>query len=754
LAKCHKNREAYLYPVIVAIFFASGFAALIYQIIWQRALFTIFGINIEAATVVVTGFLLGLGFGSVLGGWLSRTRTIPLLAIFGLIEIVIGAFGAISLHVFHWVGISTLRLPVIAVTAITLVLVIIPTLFMGATLPILTQYFVQRVKNVGRSVALLYSLNTLGSAVACFVSAFGLMRLLGLQNSILVAATINIVVGSTGLGLAYWAKLQSQTARAVDYQVAEIRSTVSLQQKWSLLFACLVSILTGYISLSYEIIWVRAFLIGTNLSQAFAMILGAHLGGLAMGSWWTGRYFAVKAHNTQLLGMLGLVILFSSVFGFSVLPLAAKAASFGGRNFVFITLLLVFVQTVISGVAFPLLCHVGFTADGKAGLHLSLVYVSNILGSTAGTLFTGFVLMDRISTAQISALLAAIGAVAAAAVAELAPMSWSRRGAFIGLGVIVVVLCSPFAVKARFDRYYERLIYKDQIGSEPPFADVVENKSGVITVNTDGVVYGNGMYDGMADVDLINDKNHLIRPLSLSLYHPRPRDVLMVGLATGAWAQVIVNNPAVERLTIVEINPGYLGLIAKYPSVMTVLNNSKVEINIDDGRRWMNRHLDRKFDAIVQNTTYNFRPNVTNLLSVEYLRLAASHLREGGVIMYNTTGSNRAQRTGCMIFAHALRELGIMVASNEPLQLDPGRLKTVLENYSIDGHRVFDLSNPSHRARLEEIMATVDPSTLDQDGPYGAMETCRSIESRTDYLPPITDDNMGEEWQRFSIRRR
>src|SRR5262245_42963678 len=151
--------ETFLYPVIVAVFFASGFAALIYQIIWQRALFTIFGINVEAVTIVVTGFLLGLGFGSLFGGWLSRTSTIPLLALFGLIEIAIGTFGAISLHVFQWAGARTLHMPVIAATTATLLLVIIPTLFMGATLPILTQYFVHRVRNVGRSVGLLYCIN-------------------------------------------------------------------------------------------------------------------------------------------------------------------------------------------------------------------------------------------------------------------------------------------------------------------------------------------------------------------------------------------------------------------------------------------------------------------------------------------------------------------------------------------------------------------------------------------------------------------
>jgi hypothetical protein len=263
--------------------------------------------------------------------------------------------------------------------------------------------------------------------------------------------------------------------------------------------------------------------------------------------------------------------------------------------------------------------------------------------------------MDRISTPQISALLTALGAIAAAAVAGLAPMSWSRSATLIVLGFVAVTVGAPFTIKTLFNHYYERIIYKDQFASEPSFVDAVENKSGVITVNTEGGIFGNGMYDGMVYVDLIDDKNSLIRPFSLALYHPRPREVLMIGLGGGAWAQVIVNNPEVEQLTIIEINPGYRDLIAKYPAVMTILSNPKVEIIIDDGRRWLNRQPNRKFDTIVQNTTFNFRPNVTNLLSAEYLRLVASHLRKGGLLMYNTTGSDRAQRTGCVVFPYALR---------------------------------------------------------------------------------------------------
>src|ERR1700674_5828174 len=177
--------------VIASIFFASGFSALIYQITWQRSLFTIFGINVEAVTVVVTGFLLGLGFGSLVGGRLSGMVRADLLALFGAIELAIGIFGIASLAIFQWVGARTLALPGAVTIIATVALVVGPTLLMGATLPILTQYLVRRVNNVGRSVGLLYCVNTLGSAFACFASGLWLMRILGMQGAVLLAAAVN-----------------------------------------------------------------------------------------------------------------------------------------------------------------------------------------------------------------------------------------------------------------------------------------------------------------------------------------------------------------------------------------------------------------------------------------------------------------------------------------------------------------------------------------------------------------------------------
>src|SRR5438094_5503109 len=90
--------------VLCVLFFFSGFPALIYQLTWQRALFRIFGVNIESVTIIVTAFMLGLGIGSIAGGWLSMRSRIALLPLLAAIELATAAFGVISMPMFDYVG--------------------------------------------------------------------------------------------------------------------------------------------------------------------------------------------------------------------------------------------------------------------------------------------------------------------------------------------------------------------------------------------------------------------------------------------------------------------------------------------------------------------------------------------------------------------------------------------------------------------------------------------------------------------------
>jgi predicted membrane-bound spermidine synthase len=183
------------------VFLVSGFAALLYQIVWQRSLFAIYGINVEAVTVVVTAFMVGLGVGSLVGGAVSRDPRRPALALFGLVELAIGAFGLVSLPLLGWVGARTLQLSFAATALVTFLVVLVPTLLMGSTLPLLTAHLVRRSHNVGRSLGRLYCVNTLGSSLAALAAVMFLMGALGQRGVVTLAAALNLLVRAGALAL-------------------------------------------------------------------------------------------------------------------------------------------------------------------------------------------------------------------------------------------------------------------------------------------------------------------------------------------------------------------------------------------------------------------------------------------------------------------------------------------------------------------------------------------------------------------------
>lgn len=179
---------------IYAVFLLSGFSALLYQLVWQRALYAIYGINIESVTMVVTAFMLGLGLGSVAGGIVSKDPRRPVLWMFSLVELGIGLFGAISLPVFHAVGDATLGMGPWGTFCVTFLLVLVPTLLMGSTLPLLVAHLVRSSGNVGKSVGTLYFVNTLGSAFASAAAVFWILGRAGQNGSVRMAAVLNVTV--------------------------------------------------------------------------------------------------------------------------------------------------------------------------------------------------------------------------------------------------------------------------------------------------------------------------------------------------------------------------------------------------------------------------------------------------------------------------------------------------------------------------------------------------------------------------------
>jgi spermidine synthase len=365
-----------------------------------------------------------------------------------------------------------------------------------------------------------------------------------------------------------------------------------------------------------------------------------------------------------------------------------------GAGLVGVAIVLVYLIARYWGSLLPFLADLGIAADERAGMRAAILYLANILGAAAGSVLTGFVLMNHLGLISLGMTLTVAGLICT--VLLVCTLRGRRSEKIVRAGIATALCALAIIVIPRWStNIHESLQWKGQPNT-PRLTQVVENRSGIITVTDDGAVLGNGMYDGHFSTNLKHDINGIVRPYALSLFHPAPNDVLVIGLASGSWSQVIANNPDVGSVTVVEINPGYKTLIGKEPEVASLLTNAKVTLVTDDGRRWLRANSHRRFDAIVANVSHHYRANATNVLSTEFLTLIKSRLNAGGVFFYNTTNSDRVQRTGCLAFAHGALFTNHLVVSDMPIRWDFARWRRGLESYRIEaprnrrqhGHRV------------------------------------------------------------------
>jgi len=170
-----------------------------------------------------------------------------------------------------------------------------------------------------------------------------------------------------------------------------------------------------------------------------------------------------------------------------------------------------------------------------------------------------------------------------------------------------------------------------------------------------------------------------------------------------------------------------------------LLENPKFSVAIDDGRRWLRRHPDRKFDAIVMNTTWNWRAHTTNLLSIEFMQIAHAHLSPGGIFYFNTTDSNDVKKTALSVFPFGLRVYNVLAVSDLPLTFGATKWQTLLLQYSIDGLPILNPTSESFAA-LMSYGATIDGPPMEE-----GLERGESVRSAVRSARIVTDDNMATE---------
>jgi MFS family permease len=181
---------------LAPLFFVSGVAALVYQVCWQRLLFAAFGVDIDSVTIIVSVFMLGLGLGALVGGDLADRRPALALRFFALSELGIGAFGLFSPTLIRATGDMFVGASQWQVAVANFLLLLLPTCLMGATLPILVAHVTRIWGNVGKSIGMLYQVNTFGAAFGVALVGFVWFLFFEIDSAVRMAAVLNIGVSA------------------------------------------------------------------------------------------------------------------------------------------------------------------------------------------------------------------------------------------------------------------------------------------------------------------------------------------------------------------------------------------------------------------------------------------------------------------------------------------------------------------------------------------------------------------------------
>jgi len=496
----------------------------------------------------------------------------------------------------------------------------------------------------------------------------------------------------------------------------------------------------GFLAISLEILWYRAFAFASGQAAVTGPLLAAaSLAGFAEGAWYARSICLRYRRTNRTARTAAACFAIATGVGALVIPALARIVELTGWTW---ALPLVGVSCAGFGASLTFVAHLAIDPDQAAGSLLSRFCAATLVGSTLATLVTGLVLTQSMQTTALARCIVLLGG--GAAVAMAAPVTRGRDrlvwlGALSGAALFVVAV-SP----ALHEAIYERMLYKDRYRGER-FKEVAENRHGVIGIAPDRHIVENGIDAGPAAIDVDDRQSLLVRAFAIPALSASPTRVLVLGIGTGAWPRIIAGLPSVHEVTIVDANPERVELVSHSDAAAPLSRNSKVRIIVDDPRRWLESHPEETFDVIVSHAASSGRAHASHLLSVEFMRLARARLSAGGLLYFNTDNAPSAFRAAFDVFPNGLRFLDFAAVSAAPVSFDDARWRGALTKYSLDGVAPFDTTTARGRARVASFLATPhDPA-----GWFGAP----ALESRGSMLPrlrdvsPITDDNMGGEWR-------
>ncbi|MFZ5862563.1 MAG: fused MFS/spermidine synthase [Nitrospirota bacterium] len=647
------------------VFVLSGASGLIYQVVWGRLLVLVFGSTTLAVTTVLAVFMGGLAVGSALGGRLVDRARRPLL-VYAMIEVAVAAYAlaipslldaVVPVYQAVWRHAANSSLVVMgARVALVAAILAVPTVLMGATLPVVSRAVASGTGTIARRVSVLYAVNTAGAIAGAVGTGFVLLPAIGVTRTIWIAAAGNLVAALTAWVLARGEARGEPIAAAAVVDDAESWA-VELGVRRRVLVTLGVS---GAAALINEVVWSRALslVLGSSV-YAFSAMLTTFLSGLAAGAAYGAWLVRRSVPRLATLGAVELAVAVASLATLALigrLPMALIAAvgSLRGLGTAVIPVVqfalafvVMFAPAFGFGVVFPVAVALAARDPRAVGAEVGRLYAVNTAGAISGAVAAGFVLVPLVGVPG-GLLVAASACAVVGAWLVLGDGSLARGTAWRGLvaaavaAVLVAATIPPWSTTLMSSGVYwnlpRYLAAAEREGVEGVKARL---RQGETVFEREGLTATVVVTRTEADGRLltINGRTESGDPFmrtQVSIGHwpfwfaPSSARVLVIGLGSGATAGSVLHYP-VERVDVVELERAVIEASRRFePENGRPLADPRVRVWPEDGRNFLLLSPDR-YDVIISQPSLPWVAGAATLFTEEFFAIAATRLTPGGV---------------------------------------------------------------------------------------------------------------------------
>lgn len=661
------------YLPILICFTLSGSTGLIYQILWTRLLVLVFGSATAATATILAVFMGGLALGSAAAGRIADRIARPIW-IYGLLEGMIGLYAllvpallTLSESAYRWgwqtLGGASGSLAFLRL-GLTAVILLPPTIFMGATLPLLSRAVSENPEASSARIGALYSANLLGAIAGAAVGGFILLPTLGMRRTLLASALVNFLLLAAAWALDRWSAPKSTQAKDKPAEPRSLESqpesVVLSRGAWIALLCFSVS---GALAMLYEVAWTRALglIIGSH-SYAFTVMVTAFLGGLFLG---TAAASRVVARTRAPLRALGLLQIAAAVYTlvayvifnwlpwwnlrlFDLLPRSSEYAL--AARFLLSTLILL-PPAVCFGAVFPFAVRGFGVGHSLVGYGVGRLYAGNTLGAIVGALVAGFWLVPRLGVQNTLRSAIVVQCFVGLVVIWMTLRKPSLRRAAVltgvGFGAIALVAFTPrwndvTLVMAQTARravadlttfpYASRAQFLQELTGDQKVLfswDGATSHVAVVENPVNRSLLTNGHADASDRADLPNQI--LLSALPLLLHtSSAPERVAVIGWGSGVTAGAALCFP-IRSLIGIELEPMVLRASEWFRTVShDALHDPRVKMVIGDARNYFLATPDR-FDVIISEPSNAWQAGVCNLFTQEFFARARHRLKVDGL---------------------------------------------------------------------------------------------------------------------------